>query len=326
MVKYSMKNDKLISIVTPCFNEEDSIENCVIKVREMFNAELPEYDYEHIFCDNCSTDSTVGILKNLAAEDSRIKVIVNSRNFGPFRSMFNGLKRSSGDAVIPFLPVDLQDPPHLIPEFVRHWESGVDIVAGARETRAERLTMRLARKLFYKGLRFFSDFESPESVGEFQLIDRKVASAVLTYNDTYPFVRTMIASVGFKRLIIPYHWAEREHGNSKLSIRNLIDQSFVGLFSFSTIPLRAAIWLGLMMAILSFFYSIYVLITAVFGLAEAPSGIFTLLVGFFFLFSVLFLFIGILGEYVLQIHRQVRGGSVVFETELINFPEPDEET
>lgn len=312
---------KLISVVTPCYNEEQSVEECVSAVREVFEKELPGFDYEHIFSDNCSQDRTVEILKGLAVSDRRIKIIVNSRNFGPFRSMFNGLRRASGDAIITFLPVDLQDPPSLIPEFVSLWEGGYEIVAGARKTRAEPFLLRNARALFYRLLNLISDFEIPEKVGEFQLIDRKVADAVLSYRDKYPFLRALIASVGYRRVIVPYHWAERKRGRSRLSLFNLIDQAINGLFSFSALPMRISIFVGVSIAGFCFLYALFVLYTALFSLASPPQGTFTMIVGLFFLFGVQLTLFGVMGEHIMQIHRQVRGGEVVFERETVNLSE-----
>ena len=309
----------LISIVTPCYNEEASVESCVQAVRQVFEQELADCDYEHVFSDNCSSDRTVDILKALAAEDRRIKIVVNSRNFGPFRSMFNALRRTSGDAVITFLPVDLQDPPTLIPEFVKLWRSGYEIVAGARKTRAEPFLLRNARAVFYWILNRISDFEVPEKVGEFQLIDRRVVDAVLTYKDKYPFVRSLIASVGYRRVIVPYHWEKRQRGRSRLSLFNLVDQAMTGIFSFSTLPLRISILIGLAVAGSCFLYGLAVIVIALMGWSSAPPGVFTLIVGLFFLFGVQLTFFGIMGEYLMQIHRQVRGGEVVFERETVNF-------
>ncbi|MEZ8100520.1 glycosyltransferase family 2 protein [Vibrio bivalvicida] len=308
---------KKISIVTPCFNEEELIVECVLRIRKLFEEELD--DYEHIFSDNASTDSTVQKLKDLAREDSRIKVIVNSRNFGPFRSMYNGLSRSSGDAVLTFLPVDLQDPPELIPEFVQLWQSGYEIVAGARKTREESWLMEKTRAIFYKMVQSFSDFDVPEKVGEFQLIDRKVANAVLQYDDKYPFLRGMIASVGFKRVIVPYHWKRREKGKSRLSLFNLLDQALNGFFSFSSLPLRLSIIIGMGISLSCFLYGLFVLFLALSGSVDAPKGVTTLIVGLFFLFGIQLTYFGILGEYVVTIHRQVRGGEVVIEREVVNF-------
>ncbi|HYG27101.1 MAG TPA: glycosyltransferase family 2 protein [Caulobacteraceae bacterium] len=310
---------RLISIVSPCFNEEDNLQTCYETVRGIFETELGAYDYEHVFSDNGSTDRTPELLRALAASDPRVKVIFNARNFGPFRSMFNGLRRTSGDAVVTFLPLDLQDPPSLLPEFVRLWEGGYDIVAGSRITREEGWMLRKSRSLFYRIVNTLADFEIPEKVGEFQLIDRKVANAVLQYKDQYPFLRGMIASVGFKRVIVPYNWTKRDRGRSKLNLFMLIDQAVNGIFSFTSVPMRACSILGMLMAATCVLYALAVVVSYFFNPNMAPRGIVTLIVSLFFLSGVQLLFIGVLGEYVTAIHKQVRGGPVVVERETLNF-------
>lgn len=310
---------KTISIITPCYNEQDNIAACREAVRALFDGPLAGYDHEHIFCDNDSTDQTPALLRALAAEDTRVKVILNARNFGPFRSMFNGLRRSKGDAVITFLPADLQDPPELIPEFVRLWESGYEVIAGARKTRQEGWLMRGLRSLFYRIANRLADFEIPEKVGEFQLIDRKVANAVLEYRDTYPFLRGMIASVGFRRIILPYEWKRRERGRSRLTFFMLMDQALNGVFSFTSAPMRFCSMVGVALSTLCILYALGVAIAWLLGLAEAPRGTLTIIVSLFFLSGVQLLFLGILGEFVTTIHRQVRGGATVVERERINL-------
>ena len=203
---------KTISVVSPCFNEEDNVENCHRVLRDLFAKYLADYRLEHIFVDNCSTDGTVDILKRIAREEPNVKIIVNSRNFGVFRSSFNGLKYATGDAILVMLPVDLQDPPELIPEFVHLWEQGYEVVAGARSNREEPFAMRTVRKIFYRIVNALSDFEILLDVGEFQLIDRKVLSAVLAHNDHYPYIRGIIASCGFRRIVVPYVWKARKSG------------------------------------------------------------------------------------------------------------------
>lgn len=310
---------KKISIVSPCLNEEESLQKCYEAVRSMFQTELPEYDYEHIFSDNASSDATPEILRRLAAEDFRVKVILNARNFGPFRSMFNGLRHATGDGVITFLPIDLQDPPSLIPDFVRLWEAGYEIVAGARVTREEPWLLKKSRSLFYRIANKLAEFEIPEKVGEFQLIDRKVADAVLQYRDQYPFLRGMIASVGFKRVVVPYNWKKREKGRSRLNLFMLFDQAINGIFSFTSAPMRACSAIGILISLLCVLYSVGVVIAALTGMISAPPGTITLIVALFFLSGLQLLFLGMLGEYVTSIHRQSRGGALVVERETLNF-------
>ena len=169
---------KLISIVTPCYNEALNVRACRDAVRRIFERELPDCDYEHIFCDNDSKDGTPAILRELAAEDPHVQVIFNSRNFGPFRSMFNGILSTSGDAVLCFLPADLQDPPELIPQMVERWQSGYEVVYGVRAQREENFLMRGIRRVYYRLVTRLADIEIPMNVGEFQLVDRCVIEAL----------------------------------------------------------------------------------------------------------------------------------------------------
>lgn len=310
---------KLLSIVSPCWNEEDNVENCYAVVKALFEKELPGYRREHIFVDNCSTDRTVEILKRLAAADPAVKVVVNSRNFGVFRSTFNGLRYTTGDAVLVMLPVDLQDPPELLPEFVRLWESGYDVVAGARANREEGFLLRNARHLFYRIVNWLSDFEIYPDVGEFQLIDRKVMDAVLAHNDHYPYIRGIIASCGFRKIIVPYVWKARKRGLSKHNLPIMIDQALNAIFAFTRAPMRFCTIAGLVISALCIAFSVLSVILWFFQPHLAPRGTTTIIVALFFLSGVQMLFIGMLGEYVTSIHNQVRGGPMVIEREKVNI-------
>jgi glycosyltransferase involved in cell wall biosynthesis len=310
---------KKITIVSPCYNEEENIRVCYETVKSLFENDLSGYDREHIFSDNCSTDETAAILRTIAAEDTDVKVILNARNFGPFRSLFNGLRYATGDAIIVFLPVDLQDPPELIPEFVRHWENGIEIVAGARVNRDETKLLRLCRWIFYRIVNGLSDIEIPPDVGEFQLIDRKVWRAVMSYQDHYPYIRGIIASCGFKRLIVPYTWRARQRGLSKNNIPRLIDQALNGIFSFTNAPMRFCTFVGFALASICIVFAMASLVGYVFFPHTAPRGTTTIIFSIFFLGGVQLMFIGILGEYVTSTHSQVRRGPLVVERERLNI-------
>jgi glycosyltransferase involved in cell wall biosynthesis len=310
---------KKITIVSPCYNEEENIRVCYETVKSLFENDLSGYDREHIFSDNCSTDETAAILRTIAAEDTDVKVILNARNFGPFRSLFNGLRYATGDAIIVFLPVDLQDPPELIPEFVRHWENGIEIVAGARVNRDETKLLRLCRWIFYRIVNGLSDIEIPPDVGEFQLIDRKVWRAVMSYQDHYPYIRGIIASCGFKRLIVPYTWRARQRGLSKNNIPRLIDQALNGIFSFTNAPMRFCTFVGFALASICIVLAMASLVGYVFFPHTAPRGTTTIIFSIFFLGGVQLMFIGILGEYVTSTHSQVRQGPLVVERERLNI-------
>jgi glycosyltransferase involved in cell wall biosynthesis len=315
---------KKISIVSPCYNEVDNLRTCYEVVRDLFAERLPEYELEHIFTDNASTDGTVDILREIAAEDPRVKVILNARNFGFFRSIFNGLRYATGDAVVVFLAVDLQDPPEMIVEFVKHWENGIEVVMGARAEREESLALRAARGIFYRLVNTLSDVDIPIDVGEFTLIDRKVWEAVMRHDDHYPYIRGIIASVGFKRLIVPYVWKARKRGLSKNNIPRLVDQALNGIFAFTNVPMRLSAFLGFGLSLMCMLYAIGAVVAYFVFPGAAPRGITTLLVALFFLSGVQLAFIGMLGEYVTAIHGQVRRGPMVVERERINILPPQQ--
>lgn len=310
---------KTITVVSPCYQEEDNVENCYRTVKAIFDNELPNYKREHIFVDNASTDKTADILRGLAKQDPALKLVVNARNFGPFRSTFNALKYATGDAILVLLPVDLQDPPELIPEFVKYWENGIEVVAGSRGNREESFLMRNARRLFYRAVNTLSNFEIPPDVGEFQLIDRKVLDAVLMHKDHYPYIRGIIASCGFKRLVIPYTWRARKRGFSKANLPVLIDQALNGMFSFTNVPMRLCILVGLVLSVLCMLFSVFVVLSYFLAPGLVPRGVTTIIVALFFLSGVQLMFTGLLGEYVTSIHQQIRGGPLVIERETVNI-------
>ncbi len=315
---------KTISIISPCFNEADNVRACRDAVKALFapDGPLSNYACEHIFADNDSKDGTVEILREMAAGDPSMKVILNARNYGPFRSNFNALRAATGDAILVFLPVDLQDPPEMIAEFVKLWESGVEVVAGARANREESLVLRMCRGIFYRLVRNLSDIDMPLDVGEFQLIDRKVWQAVVQHDDHYPYIRGIIASVGFRRVIVPYTWAARKSGLSKNNLPRLIDQALNGIFSFTSVPMRLCTFTGMAMALFCFLYATVSVGLWLFSSELAPRGTMTMIVALFFLSGIQMSFIGILGEYVTSIHAQVRKRPMVVERERINMDEP----
>ncbi len=310
---------KTITVVSPCYNEEDNVAVCYETVKALFAEKLPGYRCEHIFVDNASEDGTVDVLRGIAAQDPNVKVIVNARNFGVFRSTFNGLRYVTGDAVVVMLPVDLQDPPEKIPEFVELWENGYDVVAGARDSREEGLFLRTARRIFYGTINRLSDVELRPNVGEFQLIDRRVLEAVLAHNDHYPYIRGIIAACGFRRVILPYTWRARKSGLSKHSMLIMTDQALNAIFAFSRAPMRFCTLSGLVIAIACILFSLFSVFLYFLTPDPAPRGTTTIIVSLFFLSGVQLLFIGMLGEYITSIHNQVRGGPIVTEQERINI-------
>jgi glycosyltransferase involved in cell wall biosynthesis len=310
---------KKISIITPCFNEEENVEICALELKRVMSQELPGYDYEHIFADNASTDTTLLKLRALAAGDSRIRVISNSRNVGPFRNMWNAMKSATGDAVIPLLPADLQDPPSIIPELVKNWELGFLVTYGVRANRHESFIMRFARGAYYRIIKKFASAVIPLNSGEFLLADKRVVDSVLAVDDQYPYIRGLIAQTGVRSTSVPYTWVKRKRGKSKNNLISLVDQAINGFVSTSRVPARFALLGGFFMAFFGVGYAAITAIRVMTSDVYVPIGIPTIIVGIFLLGGVQLLFLGIIGEYILSIHGQVRRMPPMFETERINF-------
>ncbi|MEA2935932.1 MAG: polyisoprenyl-phosphate glycosyltransferase [Variibacter sp.] len=311
---------KRISIVTPCYNEELNVRDCYLAVKALFDNELAGYRREHIFSDNASTDDTLTILREIAQSDPDVKVIVNARNFGPLKNTFNGVMATTGDAVLLFLPADMQDPPDLLPHFVKLWEQGYEIVYGVRAVREEPWLMRNIRNAYYRVLTRFSEVAVPPGVGDFQLVDRRVIEAMRHVRDGYPFMRMMTFECGGRAIGVPYTWRARRKGVTKNRTSALIDQALNGLVSFTAAPLRLGLFVGFVLAFLSLVYAIMnLLLGLVLYRQVADPGIMTLIVAMFFFGGVQLFFMGMIGEYVLAIYGQVREKPVVFERERINF-------
>jgi glycosyltransferase involved in cell wall biosynthesis len=315
-----MRQDrKLISIVSPCYHEESSVGECCDAIRAIMEEKLPRYDYEHIFCDNASTDGTVSLLRERAHTDRRIKIIVNNRNFGILTSNYNGGMATRGDAVILFMPVDLQDPPELIVDFVRLWESGYEAVYGMRMNREENPLTRAMRNFYYYVLSKVSYVDYPQRAGDYQLVDRKVVDAMRLIDDSQPFMRMMAFELGFRSVGVPYTWARRKHGTSRNSLLNMFNQGLNGLTSYSTIPVRLCLSAGFVVSFLSIAYALVVFILALAGLVTAPRGTVTIILAIFFFGGLNLLFMGVIGEYIIYIFNQTRRKPLVVERERINF-------
>lgn len=310
---------KVISIVTPCFNEEQGIIECYETIKNIFDTELKNYEREHIFCDNASVDCTVDLLKELASHDHRVKIIVNSRNFGILKNTYNGVLNSNGDAVLLFMPVDLQDPPDLIPTFVKHWEEGYEIIYGIRARREENIISATSRKLYYRLLRQLTYVNYPLNVGDFQLVDKCVLDAMRQIDDAQPFMRLMTFDVGFKSFGVEYTWRARKHGKSRNSLLQMFEQGLLGIVSFSGVPLRFAMVMGFIISCVSILYSAGVFTLTLFGLVQSQAGIPTVIIALFFFGGVQLFFLGVLGEYIYAIYNQVRRRPLVVERERVNF-------
>jgi glycosyltransferase involved in cell wall biosynthesis len=308
-----------ISIVTPTFNEELSIEKCVRELARVMESELPNVSYEHIICDNASSDETIKIVQRLVSSYPNLKLVVNSRNIGAPRNIYRGLSKTSGLTVIPMLPADLQDPPELIPMMYQKWKTGNLVIFGQRINRQESLAMRTFRGIYYRLIRTMSQAKIPINAGDFMLIDRKVADAAIALNDQNPYLRGVIAQMAVKSEFIQYTWAKREQGKSKATPFLLIDTAINGLVSTSRVPARLALLGGFAFSLIGVLTGIWSLLVDVFSSNKLQHGIPTLIVAIFFIGGVQLFFLGLIGEYVLSIHGQIRPEPPVFDSLVINF-------
>jgi glycosyltransferase involved in cell wall biosynthesis len=309
---------KSISIVTPCYNEEGNVQEVYERVRALMGG-LGRYRYEHIFIDNASQDATFRILMSIAATDPNVKIIRNARNFGHVRSPMHAMLQARGDAVI-VLMSDLQDPPEILAQLLEQWEGGIPIVVAVKNTSRENRLMFAIRKAFYRLInRLADDIETFENFTGFGLYDRKVIDLVRQFNDPYPYFRGMIAEIGLPHSEVHYEQQRRKRGKSNNNFYTLYDLAMLGITKLSKVPLRLVTFSGFAGSLLSllvgFAYFLYkMLFWNQFSLGIAP-----LVIGFFFFGSLQFLFMGIIGEYIGNIHTQIHNRPLVIEQERVNF-------
>jgi polyisoprenyl-phosphate glycosyltransferase len=308
---------KLVSIVTACFNEEDNIREVYEQVRRVMEKET-NYTYEHLFIDNASSDRTVPILKEIAAQDRNVKIIVNARNFGHIRSPVHGLLQAGGAAVISVV-ADLQDPPEMIPQFLRKWEAGYKIVVGVKAGSEESKPMYAMRKFYYNLISRFAEVRLIKNFTGFGLYDQAVIQVLRQINDPYPYFRGLISDIGFEPAEIEYFQPVRKRGITKNNFYSLYDMAMLGLTNHSKVPLRLATMVGFGMAILSLVFGLAYLTYKLIFWERFSVGVAPLVIGLFFFGSVQLFFLGIVGEYVGAIHTQALKRPLVIERERINF-------
>ena len=308
---------KLISIVTPCYNEEANVAELYRQVRAVFD-KLPQYCYEHIFIDNASKDRTVAILKEISGTDPNVKIIVNARNFGHIRSPYHALLQSSGEAVI-LVVADLQDPPPMIADFLEKWEQGYKVVLGVKHQSEESALMFAIRKMYYNFINRVSEIDLTKNNTGFGLYDKKIIEILRQIDDPYPYFRGLISDIGFESFKISYVQPARKRGITKNNFYTLYDIAMLGITNHSKVPLRLATMMGFLMGVVSFLIALAYLVAKLvfwdsFALGTAP-----VVIGLFFLASVQLFFIGIIGEYIGAIYTQVQKRPLVVEKERINF-------
>ena len=312
---------KLISIVTPCYNEAENVEDLHAQIVHIMS-ELPGYEFEHIYIDNASTDGTVPILRRLAATDSRTKVILNARNFGHIRSPFYGILQAHGDAVI-CMSSDLQDPPSLIKEFVRKWEEGYKAVMGVKTRSEETRLLFMLRRLYYRVLGKLSDVRLVENFTGFALYDQEVVQILRKIDDPYPYIRGLIADIGFEAARVEFLQPTRKRGITKNNLYTLYDMAMLGFVYNTRKPLRLATIVGFLTAATSFLIGLFYFVYKLIYWHSFEVGLAPLVVGIFFFGGIQLIFLGIVAEYVGAIYTQVLHRPLVIEKERINFGPED---
>ena len=309
---------KKISIVVPTYNEEENVKPLTEAIIDEFSKSLSEYDYEIIFIDNDSCDNTRYILRTMAADNIKIKAIFNAKNFGQFNSPYYGLLQSTGDCTI-LICADFQDPIEMIPKFVHEWEEGYKIVIGQKTTSQENKLMYGLRSIYYKMIKKFSDVEQIEHFTGFGLYDKDFINVLRNLNDPTPFLRGIVAELGFRRKEIPYEQAKRRAGKTSNNFYRLYDAAMLSFTSYTKIGLRVATFIGVGVASISFFIAIVYLVLKILFWNRFIAGAAPILIGMFFLGAVQLIFLGLIGEYIISMNQRIMNRPLVIEEERINF-------
>ena len=296
---------KLISIVIPVYNEEENVENLYETVLGVMEAEAERYDIEFVFTDNHSTDATFEKLKGIAANNPRVRVFRFSRNFGYQKSIYTGYMKARGDAAIQ-LDCDLQDPPSLIPQFLRLWEQGYQVVYGVRRTRKEGWLLHSTRRAFYWLLDALTNDPLPRDAGDFRLIERRIIVELRKVRDTNLYIRGRIATMGFKQIGVPYDRDERRHGESKFGLASMVGFAVDAVISHSVVPLRLATYLGLFTIMAAFVGMVGYVVAYFWAGKEWPAGFTTIVLLILLNVGLTSLFLGIIGEYLARIYEQLK--------------------
>ena len=309
---------KTISIVVPCYNEEENVIPLSRAITALFEKELADYRYELIFIDNDSRDRTRELLRGLCQSDPDIKAIFNAKNFGQFNSPYYAMLQTSGDCTI-LMAADFQDPVEMIPQYVREWESGYKIVIGIKKSSQENKFMYWLRGCYYKLIKKLSDVEQIEQFTGFGLYDAKFIQVLRGLNDPTPFLRGIVAELGFKRKEIPYEQPLRRAGKTSNNFYRLYDAAMLSITSYTKVGLRLATIFGSICAGLSMVVALVYLVMKLIWWDRFPVGMAPMLIGMLFLGSIQIFFIGLLGEYIMSINQRVMKRPLVIEEERLNF-------
>ena len=309
---------KTISIVVPCYNEEENVQAMADALRETFKKDLPAYRYEILFIDNDSKDRTREIIRKLCAEDKEIKGIFNAKNFGQFNSPYYAMLQTTGDATV-LMAADFQDPVEMIPKYVKEWENGYKIVIGIKKSSQENKLMYWLRGCYYKLIKKLSDVEQIEQFTGFGLYDKKFINVMRELNDPTPFLRGIVAELGFKRKEIPYEQPKRRAGKTSNNFYRLYDAAMLSITSYTKVGLRLATFIGMTVGCISLVVAILYLILKLLFWDNFPAGMAPLLIVTCLLGSIQLFFIGLIGEYIMSINDRVKKRPLVVEDERLNF-------
>lgn len=317
---------KKISVLIPCYNEEENVEPISRAVVQTLETDLPGYDYELVFIDNDSRDNTRPILRRLCRENPRIKAILNAKNFGQFNSPYYGMLQVTGDCVIEMV-ADFQDPVELIPQYVKAWEEGYKIVIGIKTSSRESKIMYWLRSIYYRAIQQLSEVEQIEHFTGSGLYDREFIEILRGLDDPTPFLRGIVAELGYKRKEIPYEQPQRRAGQTHNNFYRLYDAAMLSVTSYTKVGLRLATIFGAFCCAASIVVALIYLVMKLIWWDRFPAGMAPLLIGMLFLGSVQIFFTGLVGEYVLSINQRVMKRPLVIEEERINFDmKKDQET
>ena len=309
---------KMISIMVPCYNEEENVEPLCKEIITMFSNDLPDYDYEILFIDNCSTDSTRLKLRSLCSQNKKVKAIFNARNFGQFNSPYYGILQTQGDCTIPVC-ADFQDPIEVIPRLVQEWEKGYKIVCAIKTSSKENKFMYFMRSVYYKLIKKMSRAEQIEHFTGFGLYDKSFVKVLHDLKDPIPFIRGIVGELGFRRKDISYEQAKRKAGKTHNNWYSLYDAAMLSFTSYTKIGLRASTFLGFICSGLSLVVGLIYFILKLANWNEFSAGIAPAIIGVFFIGYMQLLFIGLLGEYILSMNQRIMNRPLVIEEERINF-------
>ena len=313
---------KKISVLIPCFNEKENVVPMSEELVKLFSSELPDYAYEIIFIDNDSTDGTRDLLRGICSKNSNVKAIFNARNFGQFNSPYYGLMQTKGDCTI-LLCCDFQDPIELIPNMIKEWENGYKLVVMQKKASKENPIMRFLRSIYYKLIRKFSEVDQIEHFTGFGLYDKTFIDVLRSLKDPTPFLRGIVAELGYKIKIIPYTQAKRREGKTHNNVYTLYDAVMLSVTSYTKIGLRLATFLGFGVAVMSVMVAIVYFVMKLMLWDRFVAGTMPVLIGMFFLGAVVLIFLGIMGEYILSINERLMNRPLVIEEERINMDEKE---